>query len=42
MNDLDLDQHLATRLSAIEARAPGSSTPPELERGRRRGRAASG
>jgi hypothetical protein len=40
MHDLDLDQDLATRLSAIEARAPGSVAPPELARGRRRGRLA--
>ncbi|HEV8402295.1 MAG TPA: hypothetical protein VGQ31_04600 [Candidatus Limnocylindrales bacterium] len=44
MDDLDLDLDpnldLMTRLSALEARAPGPAAPPELAHGRRRGRFA--
>jgi hypothetical protein len=40
MDALDLDHDLTTRLSALEARAPGSAAPPALARGRRRGRFA--
>jgi len=38
--DDDLDLDLTIRLTALEARAPGSSVPPALPTGRRRGRIA--
>jgi hypothetical protein len=40
MDDHDLDQDFAARLTSLEARVPGAAAPPELVRGRRRGRFA--